>query len=141
MMRVPDASVALCSVLPRPNSAKALRLLADFRSAVHELIAPSVFPGEVASALTKAERQKLIVVGDARPMLARVMRTPPLMRPYEPLLDRALDISSQTRSGLYDCLYVALAEREACELVTDDQKLIANLKPQFPFIVPLASLP
>ena len=60
------------------------------------------------------------------------------MHPYEPLLDRAVDISSQTRSGLYD---VALAEREGCELVTDDQKLIANLKPHFPIIVPLASLP
>jgi predicted nucleic acid-binding protein len=69
------------------------------------------------------------------------MRTPPIMNPYEPLLDRAVDVSSKTRSGLYDCLYVALAEREACELVTDDQKLIANLKPLFPFIVPLASLP
>jgi len=69
------------------------------------------------------------------------MRTPPVMHPYEPLLDRAVDISSKTRSGLYDCLYAALAEREGCELVTDDQKLIANLKAQFPFIVPLASLP
>jgi predicted nucleic acid-binding protein len=95
----------------------------------------------VASALTKAERQKLIPVGDARPLRGRVMRTPPAMHPYEPLLDRAVDISSQTRSGLYDCLYVALAEREGCELVTDDQKLIANLKPHFPFIIPLASLP
>ena len=63
------------------------------------------------------------------------------MHPYEPLLARAVDISSQTRTGLYDCLYVALAEREGCELVTDDQKLIVNLKPHFPFIVPLASLP
>jgi len=119
----------------------ALQLRADFQNAVHELIAPSVFSGEVASALTKAERQKLIPVGDARPLLGRVMRTPPVMHPYEPLLDRAVDISSKTRSGLYDCLYVALAEREGCELVTDDQKLIANLKPHFPFIVPLASLP
>jgi predicted nucleic acid-binding protein len=141
MRYVLDASAALCWVLPRPNSGKALQLRADFQNAVHELIAPSVFSGEVASALTKAERQKLIPVGDARPLLGRVMRTPPIMHPYEPLLDRAVDISSQTRSGLYDCLYVALAEREGCELVTDDQKLVANLKPHFPFIVPLASLP
>lgn len=141
MRYVLDASAALCWVLPRPNSGKALHLRADFQNAVHELIAPSVFSGEVASALTKAERQKLIPVGDARPLLGQVMRTPPVMRSYEPLLDRAVDISSQTRSGLYDCLYVALAEREGCELVTDDQKLIANLKPHFPFIVPLASLP
>jgi predicted nucleic acid-binding protein len=99
------------------------------------------FSGEVASALTKAERQKLIPVGDARPLLGRVMRTPPVMHPYESFLNRAVGLSSQTRSGLYDCLYVALAESEGCELVTDDQKLIANLASQFPFIVPRASLP
>jgi predicted nucleic acid-binding protein len=63
------------------------------------------------------------------------------VHPYEPLLARAVDVSSQSRAGLYDCLYVALAEREGCELVTDDQKLIGNLRQQFPFIVPLASLP
>jgi predicted nucleic acid-binding protein len=40
-----------------------------------------------------------------------------------------------------ECLYVALAEREACELVTTDQRSINNLAPPFPFIVPLASLP
>jgi predicted nucleic acid-binding protein len=136
-----DASVALCWVLPRPNSAKALQLRNDFQNGHHELIGPSVFPGEIASALTKAERQKLIAVGDARPLLGRVMRTPPVLNPYEPLLDRAVDISSRTRAGLYDCLYVALAERDGCELVTDDHKLIANLGPQFGFIVPLVSLP
>lgn len=141
MRYVLDASAALCWVFPRPHSAKALQLRTDFQSAVHELIAPSIFPGEVASALTKAERQKLIPVGDARPLLGRIMRTPPVMHAYEPLIDRAVDISSHTRNGLYDCLYVALAEREGCELVTDDQKLIANLKPLFPFIVPLATLP
>jgi predicted nucleic acid-binding protein len=141
MRYVLDASVALCWILPRPNSGKALQLRADFQNGVHELIAPSVFSGEIASALTKGERQKLIPVGDARPLLGSVMRTPPVMLPYEPLLDRAVEIYSQTRSGLYDCLYVALAEREGCELVTDDQKLIANLKVQFPFIIPLASLP
>ena len=41
----------------------------------------------------------------------------------------------------YDCLYVALAERERCELVTANQKAINNLAPHFPFILPPASLP
>lgn len=36
---------------------------------------------------------------------------------------------------------VALAEREACELVTADTRLLANLKPKFPFIIDLASRP
>jgi hypothetical protein len=81
MKYVRDASAALCWVLPRPNSGKALQLRADVQNAVHERIAPSIFSGEVASALTKAERQKFIAVGDARPLLGRVMRTPPVMHP------------------------------------------------------------
>jgi predicted nucleic acid-binding protein len=43
--------------------------------------------------------------------------------------------------SVYDCLYVALAERESCELVTADDQLVRKLRPQFPFIIPLASLP
>jgi predicted nucleic acid-binding protein len=47
----------------------------------------------------------------------------------------------QARHGVYDCLYVALAEREACALLTADAKLFNNLQPTFPFITSLASLP
>jgi predicted nucleic acid-binding protein len=45
------------------------------------------------------------------------------------------------RIGVYDCLYVALAEREGCELVTADGRLVRNLQPRFLFVVSLASLP
>lgn len=68
MRYVLDASVALCWVIPRPLSPKALLLRDQFRQQIHELIAPSVYPQEIASALTKSERQKLIPVGDARPL-------------------------------------------------------------------------
>jgi predicted nucleic acid-binding protein len=141
MKYVLDVSAALCWVLPRPASPRAVRLRDEGRRGVHALIAPSIFPAEAASALTKAERQKLIRVGQAGILLADVLTTPPTMHPYEPLLARAVDVSSQSRAGLYDCLYVALAEREGCEFVTDDQKLIGHLRQHFPFIVPLASLP
>ena len=40
-----------------------------------------------------------------------------------------------------DRLRAALAEQQGCELVTADVRLVANLRPSFPFIVPLASLP
>lgn len=141
MRYVLDISAALCWVLPRPASPRALCLRDECRRGLHASIAPSIFPAEAASALTKAERQKLIPVGQAGILLADLLTTTPDAHPYEPLLARAVEISSQTRGGLYDCLYVALAEREGCALVTDDQKLIANLKPSFAFIVPLMSLP
>jgi predicted nucleic acid-binding protein len=38
-------------------------------------------------------------------------------------------------------LYVALAEREVCELVTADNRLLATLRNKFPFIIDLAVLP
>jgi len=50
-------------------------------------------------------------------------------------------MSSQIHMGSYDCLYVALAETEQCELITADDKLVKILQPHFPFIVALAALP
>ena len=42
-------------------------------------------------------------------------------------------MATQARIGVYDCLYVSLAEREGCELVTADDRLIRNL-PGHPLI-------
>ena len=67
-----------------------------------------------------------------------MMSTAPQFFPSLPLMPRALRIAKQARIGVYDCLYVALAEREGCELVTADQRLINGLKP--PFIRDLATL-
>ena len=69
------------------------------------------------------------------------MNSPPILIAHAPPIARAIDISSRTRSGYYDCLYVALAEQEGCQLITADQKSVNNLAPHFPFIVPLATLP
>jgi predicted nucleic acid-binding protein len=141
MKYVLDASVAAFWVLRNPLMPKALRLRDEYKRQVHELIAPTHFPLEIANGLTKAERQDLIPAGDARPLIQDLLNTPPVLHAVEPLFYPAVDISSQTRSAFYDCLYVALAEREGCELITADQRLVNNLRTRFPFIQDLASLP
>lgn len=141
MKYVLDASTAVRWVLRNPATPRALRLRDEYQRRVHELIAPSHFPDEIASALTKAERQKLIRAGRARQLIQDVLRTPPVLYATDALLYRAVEMSSQTKSSYYDCLYVALAERERCELVTADTRLVNNLQKHFGFIVPLASLP
>jgi predicted nucleic acid-binding protein len=140
MKYVLDVSVAICWVIPRPLSATALRLRDEYQRHLHQLLAPAVFIDEVAGALTKAERQNDIAVGQAAPLFARILNSPPLLIAHAPLIARAIDISSRTRSGYYDCLYVALAEQEGCPLITADQKSINTHAPHFP-IVPLATLP
>ncbi len=139
MKYVLDASVALKWVLTEPDAAKARQLRDDFRNAVHELIAPDSFTLEIAHALTKAQRRKL--VPDAWRLWLDVMTTVPRLFPSHPLTPRAIQISTKAQIGVYDCVYVALAEREGCEKVTADARLINNLQPSYPFIISLASVP
>src|SRR4051812_36044508 len=108
MRYVIDSSVAFKWVVREVDSDRADRLRDDFRKAVHEQLAPDVFPVEVGHALTRAERQRRIPVGTAVPQLTDVLTTLPALHPSLPLLLRACTISSQARIGFYDCLYVAL---------------------------------
>ena len=111
---------------------KARKLRDEYRQGVHELIAPDVFPVEVCHALTRAERQGRITPAEGVQLMADMLNTLPALFPSLPLLPRAYQISSGARIGVYDCLYVALAEREGCDLVTTDARLISNLGPAVP---------
>lgn len=141
MKYVPDSNVALKWVLAEPDSATANHLRSDFQNGIQALIAPDVFQVEIAHALTRAERQGRIAVSQAGILWADVMSTPPRLEASGPLLPRAIQISSAARIGVYDCLYVALAERDGGELMTADDKLVKNLQPTFPFIRHLSSFP
>ncbi|MFI5456232.1 MAG: type II toxin-antitoxin system VapC family toxin [Isosphaerales bacterium] len=141
MKYVLDSNIAMKWVLTEADSDKARRLRAEFQKQIHELLAPDVFPVEVAHGLAKAERRGVIPQGDADRLLTNVLSTPPQFHPYLPLLKRALEIASPARIGVYDCLYVALAEREGCELLTADDRLVRTLRPIFGFITSLAALP
>jgi predicted nucleic acid-binding protein len=141
MKYVLDSSVGFKTLLAEQDSDKAQRLSEEYQHNVHELLSPDIFAVEIAHGITRAERQGRITPAEGPQLLTDLLNRLPAMRPSLPLLPRAYRISSDVRMGVYDCLYIALAEREGCELVTSDDKLIRNLQPQFPFVLPLASLP
>jgi hypothetical protein len=60
---------------------------------------------------------------------------------WQPLADGCLATPGGWMSGNPWQPYVALAERESCELVTSDAKLINNLQLAFLFITSLSALP
>lgn len=140
MKYVLDASVALKTVLPEEDSDKAIALRDAFQENIHQLIAPDILPSEVAHALAKAERRGILKSPEGLQRLLGILSLSPDLYPSLPLLPRAYEIASAVRIGVYDCTYVALAEREHCELVTADKKLIANLQSDFPFILSLDSI-
>jgi predicted nucleic acid-binding protein len=141
MKHVLDSSIGFKTLIPEVLTDKAELLLQDFKNAVHVLLSPDVYPVEVIHALTRAERQGRITPAQGGKLFASFMTSLPQLYPYIPLLPRAYDISSKMRVGVYDCIYVAMAEREKCEFATADDKLVNNLQPQFPFIRHLSTFP
>jgi predicted nucleic acid-binding protein len=140
MKYVFDASVALKTVLPEQDSDSALRLRDEYSQGLHELLSPDVFVIEVAHSLTRAERKKTILEGEAIILYGQVLANMPELHSSLSLITRAIELSLQLRASAYDCLYVSLAERENCKLVTSDKKLVSVFSPHFPFILGLADL-
>jgi predicted nucleic acid-binding protein len=127
MRYVLDASVAIKWVLPEVDQDRATLVRERARRGDLELIAPDHFPVEVAHALTKAQRRGLIRDPEVWCRLSDVLRYGPELHPSLPLLFPATAIAVAARIGVHDCLYVALAEREGCELLTADDRLRRNL--------------
>jgi predicted nucleic acid-binding protein len=124
MKYVLDSCVAIKWVLFEEFSPTAIRLRTDYRSEIHELIAPDVLPLEVGHALMKAERQGKLSASQGSALWTDVMLDVPRLFPSLELMPRALTLSSECRIGVYDCLYAALAEREDCELLSADERLM-----------------
>lgn len=141
MKYVLNSSVAFKWAVSEVDTAKALRIRTEYQQAVHELIAPDIFPIEVAHAMTRAERQGRVSTADGWKFWRGIMVDSPHLHSYIQFMPRAYEISSTLRIGVYDCLYVAVAEHEGCEFVTADNRLVQNLKSSFTFIVPLSALP
>jgi predicted nucleic acid-binding protein len=137
MKFVLDSSVGFKWFLVENDTPRARQLRDDYARSLVELISPDVFPIEIVHALTRAERANRITPQEGSQLVTDLFQILPTLSPSLPLLPRAYELSSQARIGVYDCLYIALAEREQCQIVTADQRL-ANTFPSN--VVSLATL-
>jgi predicted nucleic acid-binding protein len=133
-----DANIGLSTLLPEPDSARALQLSVDFRNGIHELLAPDLYLLEVGNTLVHAARSGKIPQSGLPVLFADLMRTLPVIHQSISLFPRAYAIASGLRVTVYDAVYLALSEREGCPLVSNDAKL-AYAARGFP-IVSLAAL-
>ena len=141
MKYVLDSSVALKWVLPEADSGRAIRLRDEYAQGVHELLAPDIFASEIANGLASAERQQRIRTGESAIFLNDILSAAPALHRSAPLLIRAMEVAISTKRAVYDCIYLALAEAEACELLTADDQFARALRTSFPFVVSLVGLP
>ncbi|MDP2299057.1 MAG: type II toxin-antitoxin system VapC family toxin [Pseudolabrys sp.] len=123
MTVVIDASVAVLWTLQQTGSDRAAAL-----SSETGLIAPSIILAEVGNAIWKAVRR-----GDL-PRAESAMAIDLALSPFEQLTSveelrvRALEIALELDHPIYDCFYLALAERERCPMVTADKRLLTAAK-------------
>lgn len=113
-----DASVAVRWFVPAWYWPSAQEAVQD-----EVLLAPDVILAEAGNAFWKAARAGLIARRDAE---AALKRLPPLFDHLESLATLHLDaarLSFDLNHPIYDCLYIALAERESGALLTADRKM------------------
>jgi predicted nucleic acid-binding protein len=123
MTLVVDASVAALWVLDQEGSARANAVCAE-----NNLIAPSLIAAEIGSALWKAVRRGDTTRVDALIALDAALLPIDNLIPMEELRGRALEFAIELQHPIYDCFYLALAERERAPLISADRRLLAAAK-------------
>lgn len=123
MTTVVDAGVAAQWVLTESGSARALALRDAGR-----LIAPSLIAAEVGNALWKAARRDDIAQQYALDAIRAILLAFDALIPIEELRLRALEFAIALDHPIYDCFYLALAERERAPLVCVDGALLQKAR-------------
>lgn len=132
---VVDTSLALKWVLDEPYTREARALLATWRAEEVRVLAPALLAYEAANAFHQRVRRGQLTSGVAEDILARLIRTGPELDFDATLVSRALQVAHRFGlSAAYDAQYLALAEREACECWTADERLWNAVKDRLPWV-------
>ena len=117
MTLVVDASVAVKWVCDEADSDAAAALLAR-----DDLAAPALWLVEANSALWRRARIGELTEDEAEERARELALAPVASIPCQRDLPSALRLALDLRHSIYDCLYLALAIREDCAMVTADRK-------------------
>jgi len=120
---VVDASIVVKWVIPEVLSDEADRV----RDGADDVLDPDLLLVEDANALWRKTSAREISPREADAAFVLVRRSGIDLRPTGPLLPRAMDVARRLTHPVYDCVYLALAEREHAAFVTADQRLLRRL--------------
>lgn len=127
---VVDASVAAKWFVAEEQSEHAQRLL--LLGGGPTLIAPDILPAELVSVFCKKVSRGHLSIPLAREAAAGLAQMRVHLLPTIPLAGAALSVALRYSRSSYDSLYLALAMREQCPLVTADRRLFNGLAGEFP---------
>ena len=115
---VVDASIVVKWFFPEVHSDAALRVA----ESEHAFVAPDLLGAEVANTFWKKLRRGEITDDEGGRLVADFRCLDIAVVPHEALLPMAFDLAAKAGHPVYDCLYLALAYRSECQLVTADRR-------------------
>ena len=120
-----DASVALKLAVPEPGAAEAQAIFSS--ESTH---APDFVRCEIVNGLINDLRMHPRSRSDVTTDLDLIAHSYMALHPTAELLDRAFEIGLDLDHQVYNCLYLALAERLGFALVTADNKFLKKAPAQ-----------
>ncbi len=115
---VVDANVAIKWVLLEIHTDSALRLLNND----YTLLVPDFFFPEIGNILWKRIRRSEITLEEAQENLSELSQVNFQICPSLSVMPLALDIAVRVQQAVYDCVYLALAVTNQCQMVTADER-------------------
>ncbi len=120
---VVDASAVAAAFFQEPHAKAAESLLASGK----KLHAPDLLAAELANVIWKRFGRNEIDAEEASQLLADFQSLPFVWTSSQDLIDTALELAIATGRTVYDCIYVALAVKTGCAMVTADKRLVNAL--------------
>jgi len=116
-----DASAAVRLILGDPAAAALAQPIGEAAL----VLAPELMLTEVANTLWKLRRADQLNTLDPQQLLADARDLVDRVEPDRHLQAEALALACHLNHPVYDCLYLALARREAASLISTDRRLHA----------------
>jgi len=131
---VVDASVVVKWVLPEEGHPEAVRIQEMYQDEEVDLIAPYLVIAEVANVLWKRERRGDLTSYSAQVCFQELIRNCPLLMDSAAVSAAALALALAHNRPFYDCLYLAWALEQGCDLITADERFLHAMALAFPCI-------
>lgn len=132
---VVDTSVAVKWFVAEQHSAEARLLLDQYQSGSLSLLAPDLIVAEFYNVIGKKHSRGILSETDAQAVLSAFHLIDFILSSTVDLLDGAFKIATTYRRSVYDSLFIALSERENCQCVSADEKVINAVGSSFPNLV------
>ncbi len=134
---VVDSSIAVSWLLEDSNSHVAQELLDEWIDNEIIILAPALLAYEVTNIIHQNVRRRKITIERAREILTGFFETEVTFdkAQSDSMSQRALELVHQfSLPATYDAYFLALAEREECELWTEDKRLKNAVKGKLPWV-------